>query len=325
MRRMQLNDGWTVRQKANPFAEKFGTVSEPVPVTLPHDAMIHTARAPTANAANAYFSGGAWEYRRELELPAGAAGSSVFLEFEGVYRDARVFVNDTLAAHRPNGYADFVVEVDHLLRFGEPNELRVEVRSHDDSRWYAGAGIYRSVWLLQAGRVHLSPAHLEVLCPDIDEHVATVAVAAEIRNLSIHGSSVTLRTEIVDRDGSVVTWDEAPVTTIPGDALTVRRRLFVENPHRWGPDDPYLYTCRVILSVDGKVCDEDATTFGIRSLSSTRRGDCCSTAPRCSYGGRACITTTGCSVPPPSNGRKNGGWNCSRPPGSMRSGVPTTL
>ncbi len=65
----------------------------------------------------------------------------------------------------------------------------------------------------------------------------------------------------------MVAWDEAPVTTVPGDRATARRRLYVERPHRWDPDDPYLYTCRVILSDDGEVLDEDATTFGIRSLS----------------------------------------------------------
>jgi len=267
MRRVSLNDGWAVRQKENPFAERFGVVADPVPVTLPHDAMIGTERSSSARAAHAFFSGGVWEYRRQLELPAEAAGSSVFLEFDGVYRDARVFVNGTLAAHRPSGYSDFVVEVDHLLRVGKPNDLLVEARNHEDSRWYAGAGIYRSVWLLQAGRVHLSPGHLRLLVPEIDEQVAAVAVSAEIRNLSIYGSSAVLRTELVDDEGSVVAWDEAPVTTLPGDRATARRRLYVENPHRWDPGDPYLYSCRFILSDDGEVLDEDSTTFGIRSLS----------------------------------------------------------
>ncbi len=119
MQRVPLNDGWAVRQKENPFAERFGVVADPVPVTLPHDAMIGTERSSSASAAHAFFPGGAWEYRRQLELPAEAAGSSVFLEFEGVYRDARVFVNGTLATHRPSGYSDFVVEVDHLLRVGD--------------------------------------------------------------------------------------------------------------------------------------------------------------------------------------------------------------
>ena len=59
---------------------------------------------------------------------------------------------------------------------------------------------------------------------------------------------------------------EAPVTTVPGDVLTARQRLSVPRPRRWGPDDPYLYTCRATLLDGGEVLDEESTTFGIRSL-----------------------------------------------------------
>jgi beta-galactosidase len=269
MHRSLLNDGWTVRPKQNPFAERvgLGMLSEPVPVTLPHDALIGADRSPSGNAATAYFPSGIWEYRRPLEVPAHGSGASVFVEFEGIYRDAFVYVNGDLAAHRPSGYADFVVEIDHLLRFGEPNDLRVEVRARDDSRWYTGAGIYRSVWLLQAGPLHLAPGRLEILTPDITDDVATVAVCVTVRNRSVTGSDARLRTEVVDGDGSVVARDEAEVTTVPGGAVTARRRLYVTRPRRWGPDDPHLYTCRVTLLSGGQVVDEESSTFGIRSLS----------------------------------------------------------
>ncbi len=266
MRRSPLNDGWTVRPKTNRFTERMGTGPEPVPVTLPHDALIGVERLPSGDAASAYFPAGTWEYRRMLELPIDDGGTSVSLEFEGVYRDALVYVNDSLAAHRPGGYSDFVVEVDNLIRVGEPNELRVEARTHADSRWYPGVGIYRSVWLLQAGPVHLAPGGLQVLTPEIDDDVAAVSVAVDVRNRSGATSDAMVRTELLDREGSVVAWDEAPVTTVPGDTVTVRRRLYVARPRRWGPDDPYLYTCRVGLLAGGEVIDEESTTFGIRSV-----------------------------------------------------------
>ena len=72
-------------------------------------------------------------------------------------------VNDVLVAHRPGGYSDFSVQIDHLLRFGGANEVKVEARAHDDSRWYSGGGIYRSVWLLQGERPHLVPGGLQVV------------------------------------------------------------------------------------------------------------------------------------------------------------------
>jgi len=266
MHRSPLNDGWTVGPKTNRFTERMGTGPEPDSVTLPHDALIGAERLPSGDAASAYFPTGTWEYRRMLELPIDDAGTSVSLEFEGVYRDALVYVNDSLAAHRPSGYSDFVVEVDHLLRFGEPNELKVEARTHEDSRWYPGAGIYRSVWLLRAGPVHLAPGGLQVLTPEIDDDVAVVSVAVQVRNRSVATSDAVVRTELLDQNGSVVAWDEATVTTVPGDTVTARRRLYVIRPSRWGPDDPYLYTCRVALVAGEKVIDDESTTFGIRSV-----------------------------------------------------------
>ena len=122
--------------------------------------------------------------------------------------------------------------------------MRVEARTHEDSRWYPGVGIYRSVWLLQGGPVHLAPGGLQVLTPEIDDDVAAVSVAVDVRNRSGATSDAVVRSELLDREGSVVAWDEAPVTTVPGDTVTVRRRLYVARPRRWGPDDPYLYTCR---------------------------------------------------------------------------------
>ena len=266
MRRIPFNDGWTVGTKANSFAELIaGSGSESESVTLPHDAMIGTERSPAGRAATAYFPSGNWEYKKSFG-PSASEGSAVFLEFEGVYRDARVRVNDTLVAYRPGGYSGFTAQIDHLLRFGEPNEIKVEARAHDDSRWYSGGGVYRNVWLLQGGRVHLVPGGLQLVTPEIDEDVAVVGVSAEVRNQATGTSSAVLRLDLLDADGTVVAGAEAPVTTVPGDVLTARQRLSVPRPRRWGPDDPYLYVCRATLLDGGEVIDEESTTFGIRSM-----------------------------------------------------------
>jgi beta-galactosidase len=266
LRRAPFNDGWAVRPKPNRFAERFGEAPEWAPVTLPHDAMIGTSRSPGAPAANAYFPGGTWEYRRELEA-LDDRGPLVVLEFEGVYRDAVVSVNGTVVAHRPYGYSNFLVPIDHLLERGVTNELRVEARAGDDTRWYSGAGIYRDVWLLESGRVHLAPGGLQVKTPEVDAHRAVVAVAAVVRNQSTSSCAAMLRVELLDAGGAVVASTDAPVTTFPGDTLTVQTKLSVAAPRRWSPADPHLYTCRAVLLDDGDELDEESTTLGIRSLS----------------------------------------------------------
>src|ERR1700733_9823419 len=68
MRRTPFNDGWTVGAKANSFAELIaGGGSAPLPVMLPHDAMIGTERSPAGHAATAYFPSGNWEYKKSFE------------------------------------------------------------------------------------------------------------------------------------------------------------------------------------------------------------------------------------------------------------------
>jgi beta-galactosidase len=264
LRRTLLHDGWTVHPRSSAFEERLGLGPEGVPVTLPHDAMLGSARSPSGTAATAFYAGGEWEYRRSLERPR--LPGPVYLEFEGVYRDALVLVNDNPVAKRPNGYTGFVVQIDHLLRDGE-NQIRVQARSYQDSRWYPGGGIYRPVWLLVAGGVHVAPGGVAVLTPEIDDEVAVVAASALVRNQSGATSKAHVRFEVVDDSDMVVASAEAPASTFPGDAVTVRQRLCVTRPRRWGPGHPTLYTCRVTIADDHGVLDEESTTFGIRSLS----------------------------------------------------------
>ncbi len=266
MQRISFNEGWEVRPKTNRFAEMVGGGAEWRAVTLPHDAVIGTERTPSATAATGFFAGGTWEYRKSFEVTTEEAGTAIVLEFEGVYRDATVYVNGSVAGQRPYGYSSFSIQVDHLLLFGMQNELRVEARAHDDSRWYSGAGIYRNVWLLRAGRLHLAAGGVRIATPEIDDEVAAVTVDAVVRNQSAGRAVADLRVELVDASGATVARGECPVTTLPGEALSARQRLYVEAPQRWGLDHPYLYSCRVSLLSDGEVVDDEHATFGIRSL-----------------------------------------------------------
>ena len=273
MRRSRLNDDWEFRPKTNLFAELSGGGVPWATVRLPHDAMIGTRRSPAASAGGGYFAAGVWEYHKVLPVAADDLGASIVLEFEGIYRDATVWVNGTFVTQRPYGYSQFSVDIDHLLQFGEDNEIRVECRASEDSRWYSGAGIYRDVWLLQAGRVHIAPEGLRVLTPEIDAEGAVIAVATQIRNRSSAVARPLLRTEIRNAGGEVVAFDETPVTTFPGDCVTARQRLFVPDAARWYADHPYLYTCTVTLSDGDVALDEETTSFGVRSLSvDPRRG-----------------------------------------------------
>jgi beta-galactosidase len=271
MIRASFNDGWEFRPKVSPFSELGGGAAPYHPVTLPHDAMIGQRRVAPDGAsmdggANAYFPGGAFEYRKAFTVPEEHRGSRILIEFEGVYRDAMVYINGAYAGQRPYGYSLFRIDADRFLRIGANNEIRVEARAHRDSRWYTGAGIYRDAWLLTGGLVRIGPDGVRVTTPDIDGERAVVEVATRVENDSIQIRTPRIVTEIRDEAGRVVAADACPVSVLPGKPATVRQRLYVRAPALWSPESPALYTAQVTLTDENGEADAEEVTFGVRSL-----------------------------------------------------------
>lgn len=270
--RSSFNAGWNVRPKQNPFSELAGAKSTPEPVTLPHDAMISTQRDPSASHDIAYFPAGVWEYTKRFDVPAEWRDRRVALQFEGVYRDAMVYVNDDLAASEPNGYAEFIVDLDPFLRCGEMNTIKVDCRAGEDSRWYSGAGIYRPVHLWLQNSVHLAIDGVWVTTPEIDDQSAVVEVVAEVQNDTAHTVTVRVTCDVRDPANETVASGNIPVTLRPHSTVVARQRLALATPARWSPDQPRLYSCTTTLadeSADGAESaelDRDVTVFGVRSL-----------------------------------------------------------
>lgn len=274
MIRTPFLDGWTAGPKLGAF-EQPGPDTAPRPVRLPHDAIRDLPRAADSDQGvnTGYHPGGAFEYARVIEVPEHWRDKTVQLEFEGVYRDAAVFVDGAIAASEPNGYNGFVVALDPFLRFGQTQRIAVEARAHRDSRWYSGAGIYRPVHLAVAGLLHIPLGGTHVVTPDIDADRAIVEVATTVANLSRHTRTARVAWQIVAPGGDVVARADAPVTVLPGEPAVARVRLAVEQPRLWHPDTPHLYEVRTTLTGDDGELDTDAVAFGIRRLQvDARRG-----------------------------------------------------
>ncbi|WP_454853958.1 glycoside hydrolase family 2 TIM barrel-domain containing protein [Promicromonospora soli] len=270
MTREAFNHGWRYRTKATAFAELGGSAaSDWTEVLLPHDALLATERRPDAprGETNGYFAGGAFEYVRTFHADEDLRGKQVLLEFDGVYRDAGIYVNGDLAGRWAFGYSRFLVRIDPYLELGADNEIRVECRTHLDSRWYAGAGIYRDVHLVVKEPVHIAPDGVVVTTPDVEPGRAVVEVAVDVENSGALTTTHVLAASVVDADGVTVATATSPVTLLPGTSGTVRHRLYVRDPRLWSVDTPHLYTVAVALNrADGEAADAEPVTLGIRTL-----------------------------------------------------------
>ena len=258
-----FTDGWSFGEPQGPFAALQGASIHPTPVRLPHDAMRDAERRPDvpSKGASAYYPPVDVTYLKTFDVPESWADKLVSLEIQGAYAHAMVFVNDDFAGNRASGYARFFVDLTPYLHLGEPNEVRIEMRSGQDSRWYSGAGLYRPVVLHVRDLVDVVPDGIRITTVRIEDDQAVLEVATEVRNAGHTTATRTVTTVVLDADGAEVEGDATPVTLPPGQTGTVRQRLYVASPGLWSPDHPNLYTAHVDVGAE-KVVEH----FGIRTV-----------------------------------------------------------
>ena len=116
-------------------------------IDLPHDWSIGLPRSPENNsgANGGWFTTGMGWYRKTFKAPDCWQGKQVLIEFEGVYMNAEVWLNNHYLGRHPFGYTSFALDLTPYLDFTrEENELYVSVDNagQRNSRWYSGSGIY---------------------------------------------------------------------------------------------------------------------------------------------------------------------------------------
>lgn len=249
-----------------------GEADRAVPVTLPHDAMLSEPRtAQSAGGINTgWFMGRDYVYQKTFAAPAEWADRAVFLEFEGVYRNAEVFVNGHRAAFQPGGYTGFFVALEGLIRPGGENHVKVIARNADqpNSRWYSGAGIYRPVWLhvLPPNHIALNGLKLQTL-----DHVSP-AVRVSV-TLSCCG---TAQVQILDGGRALA---RAECHCQPEGTADIP----LPGAQLWSPDHPKCYTCRLTFGEDVR-----EVSFGVRTVSCDSKSGLCINGERVILRG-ACI------------------------------------
>ncbi|MEU5154166.1 glycoside hydrolase family 2 TIM barrel-domain containing protein [Glycomyces sp. NPDC021274] len=255
-----------MRPKTSIFAQLGRPAAAAEEVTLPHDALFSEERSAANPGKTAYFPSAAYEYSKTFNVPESYRTKRVAVEFQGAHRDAMVYVNDAFAGQRPFGYSAFTVPLDDHLRYGEENTITVEVRAHDDSRWYAGAGLYREATLIVTELIRIGLDGPRITTPDIDADRAMVEIAVPVDHRGLSAETVSVRTELLDPAGLVVAGTSAPITVRAGTTGVARHRLLVPEPQLWNVDTPHLYSAVVRLEQDGTVLDERRNSVGIRRL-----------------------------------------------------------
>ena len=111
-----------------------------------------------------WWYGWGW-YRKHITIGAQYSNNLISLEFDGVQKYSRVFVNGKPAGEHKGGYNSFSIDITPFVQFGQDNVISVLVSNRRDDPYgtippmTAGnfdvyGGIYRDVRLVIKDRLH---------------------------------------------------------------------------------------------------------------------------------------------------------------------------
>lgn len=286
MRNQNLDQGWEFGYgTGDGFPGGEGEVRL---VDLPHDYMIEGNVTPEApgKGAMGFYTAGVAHYRKVVPIPREWEGDCIGLKFDGAMMNATVEVNGCRAALQHYGYAPFFVDITQYVYCGEENSIKVTVNpsQQPNSRWYSGAGLYRSVELVHTPRLHVAEdgifAYTREIAYDQEGKGKYAFLQAQVEVLNEYRENRLARVEVyLTEDGkdSAVVSRSTVIQVQGGAAETARLAITVEEPKLWSAETPALYQVHArvtdlgtfkthaVYQENGPV-DETAVLFGIRTV-----------------------------------------------------------
>lgn len=225
-------------------------------LSLPHDWAIEgtfAATHPSGPGGGALPGGIGW-YRKHFRVHS-LQGRKYFIDFDGAYMNATVWINGHRLGTRPYGYSSFRYDLTPHLRADADNVIAVRVDNSDqpNSRWYSGCGIYRHVWLVSSAPLRIAHWGTHVVA-DVSGRL-TVSVTLDDERPATQRRQPLIRHTVLDAQGRTVARSE-------GHGL--KQLLRVKRPHLWSLTQPYIYRVRTEVVADGQVVDSEETTTGFR-------------------------------------------------------------
>lgn len=242
-------------------------------LNLPHDWAVEQGFSALASHSHGYKTVGrkfpetsvGW-YRKTFTIAESDTAKRISIQFDGIHRDSRVWINGFYLGNESSGYYDINYDLTPYLNYGGDNVIAVRVDVTMEEGWfYEGAGIYRHVWLTKTDRLHVG-YNGTFISSEVNKS-ATLNVQTEIENEYNTAEDFVLQHYIIDDKGEKVASHTEGIRTIDAnEKMTVNATVEVKKPRLWSLDDPYLYKVETILLKDGEPVDNYESTIGIRTI-----------------------------------------------------------
>ncbi len=236
-------------------------------IHLPHDWSIEEGYQKEGNTASStgFVPGGIGWYRKSFALTKEDRNRLISIQFDGVYNNSSVWINDHLLGTRPSGYSTFLYPLTAFLKYdGTPNVIAVKVdhTAYVDSRWYTGSGIYRKVQLIKTSPLHIAHWGVKITTPKVTKTAADIHIRTQIEGIQpTNEKTISVTYAIKDETGKVIA-----TKNIDQVDAQVSTNISIPSPQLWSVNTPNLYTLEVSVTENGQQLDTVIERFGIRTF-----------------------------------------------------------
>lgn len=291
-----INSNWTFnyfpRESTAKNYEAFGFDDSKWPaISIPHTwrtyettGELHPFIVNSAEDDNMYWWTGWGWYRKRFALNKENFGRKVFIEFEGVQKYCKVWLNGKYLGDHNGAYGSFDFDITEIVKpEGSENVLAVAVNNfqegsapffHDPGgSYYEYGGIIRNVRLVLKDHLHIpmqgSAAHeggTFITTPVVSEKEAVVRVLTWVKNDYTQKKNTTLRTTIYDAANRSVQVISSQSSINPGELFMFDQTFKpIKAPRLWSPDNPYLYEVKSEVIDANAVVDVYSSPLGLRT------------------------------------------------------------
>jgi beta-galactosidase len=258
-------------------------------VSIPHTWLtyettgeLHPFIRNASESDNPYWWIGWGWYRKHFSVNPGYAGKKIFIEFEGVQKYCRVWLNGKYLGDHKGGYGSFDFDITDLVKPGEDNVLAVAVNNLRNDEFKippmaAGnfnvyGGIYRDVTVVLKNRLYIpmqgSASHeggTFITTPQVSERDGVVRVQTWVKNDHKEKKKCTLVTSVADASGKIVQEIKTDAEITPGELYKFDQTSKpVRNPHLWSNEDPYMYSVHSTVMDGREIADTYTSPLGFR-------------------------------------------------------------
>jgi len=243
-------------------------------INLPHDWAVELPFDHRGSHSHGYRAIGrafpensiGW-YRKHFFIPEADLGRRIVIEFDGVHRDAIIWVNGFYVGTEHSGYSSFQYDVTDYLNYGGNNVVAVRVDVTLEEGWfYEGAGIYRHVWLTKTSPLHVAQ-YGTFVTSELQPDAAVIEARTTVINEGETSVSFGIMQNIQEISGkSVASGELKRLILNAGEKKEYLTTFRVDSPQLWSLESPNLYQLVTTLKEDDSITDQYLTNFGIRSV-----------------------------------------------------------